>query len=80
MWGRRELLESLVAYKVRPASDHLPGKWMTGTQNHECLAGVLAAIEYLATVGSDNIPRHNHPADQTDLRIELERAYDAINL
>ena len=35
MWGRRELLESLPAYKVRPAPDDLPGKWMTGTQNHE---------------------------------------------
>ena len=35
MWGRRELLESLTAYKVRPAPNELPGKWMTGTQNHE---------------------------------------------
>jgi cysteine desulfurase family protein (TIGR01976 family) len=51
MWGRRELLESLTAYKVRPATNELPGKWMTGTQNHECIAGVLAAIEYLASFG-----------------------------
>src|ERR1043166_8559957 len=48
LWGRRELLESLPAYKVRPAPSDLPGKWMTGTQNHECLAGVVAAVEYLA--------------------------------
>lgn len=51
LWGRRELLENLLAYKVRPASNDLPGKWMTGTQNHECIAGVLAAIEYLADLG-----------------------------
>ncbi len=51
MWGRRELLESLTAYKVRPATNELPGKWMTGTQNHECIAGVLAAINYLASLG-----------------------------
>jgi cysteine desulfurase family protein (TIGR01976 family) len=50
-WGRRELLESLPAYKVRPAPDDLPGKWMTGTQNHECLAGTLAAVDYLADLG-----------------------------
>jgi cysteine desulfurase family protein (TIGR01976 family) len=53
MWGRRELLESLPAYKVRPAPDDLPGKWMTGTQNHEGIAGVLAAIDYLADLGRD---------------------------
>ena len=51
MWGRRELLEELHAYKVRPASNELPEKWMTGTQSHESIAGALAAIEYLANVG-----------------------------
>ncbi|HEX4131094.1 MAG TPA: cysteine desulfurase-like protein [Pirellulales bacterium] len=51
MWGRRELLESLTAYRLRPAPNDLPGKWMTGTQNHEGIAGVLAAIDYLADLG-----------------------------
>jgi cysteine desulfurase family protein (TIGR01976 family) len=51
LWGRRELLEELTAYKVRPAADELPEKWMTGTQNHEGIAGVLAAIDYLADLG-----------------------------
>jgi cysteine desulfurase family protein (TIGR01976 family) len=51
LWGRRERLERLAAYKVRPAADTLPDKWMTGTQNHEGIAGVLAAIEYLADLG-----------------------------
>ena len=30
LYGRRELLESLAAYKVRPAPDEPPGKWETG--------------------------------------------------
>jgi cysteine desulfurase family protein (TIGR01976 family) len=51
IYGRYELLEQLFAYKVRPASDELPGKFETGTQNHEGLAGVLGAVEYLAWVG-----------------------------
>ncbi|MFO0906129.1 MAG: cysteine desulfurase-like protein [Pirellulales bacterium] len=51
LWGRRRLLESLEAYKVRPAPNSLPGKWMTGTQNHECIAGALAAVDYLADLG-----------------------------
>lgn len=54
MWGRRELLESVTAYKVRPSPNELPGKWMTGTQNHECIAGTLAAIDYLASLGRTN--------------------------
>ena len=37
LWGRRELLETLPAYKVRPAPESLPDRWMTGTQNHEGL-------------------------------------------
>jgi cysteine desulfurase family protein (TIGR01976 family) len=51
MWGRRDILEGLPAYKLRPATNELPGKWMTGTQSHEGIAGVLAAIEYLANLG-----------------------------
>jgi cysteine desulfurase family protein (TIGR01976 family) len=51
LYGRRELLEELAAYKVRPASDSRPGKWETGTQNHEGIAGVLGALEYLEWLG-----------------------------
>lgn len=51
LWGRGELLESLPAYKVRPAKDAAPYKFETGTQNHECIAGVTAAVNYLATIG-----------------------------
>jgi cysteine desulfurase family protein (TIGR01976 family) len=51
LYGRCELLEQLRAYKVRPASDSPPGKFETGTQNHEGIAGTLAAINYLAALG-----------------------------
>jgi cysteine desulfurase family protein (TIGR01976 family) len=51
LWGRRELLGDLPAYKVRPAADALPERWMTGTQNHEGIAGALESIEYLADLG-----------------------------
>ena len=50
LWGRRRWLEELEPYKVRPAPDTLPDRWMTGTQNHEGLAGVAAAVDYLAGV------------------------------
>jgi cysteine desulfurase family protein (TIGR01976 family) len=53
LFGKRELLEKLVAYKVRPATNHLPGKFETGTQNHEGIAGILGAIEYFEWLGKE---------------------------
>src|SRR5439155_9491408 len=47
LWGKQPLLEQLPAYKLRPVPETLPDRWMTGTQNHEGLAGVVAAIDYL---------------------------------
>jgi cysteine desulfurase family protein (TIGR01976 family) len=47
-YGRRALLSSLRPYKLRPASDEVPSRWETGTQNHEGYAGFVAAMEYLA--------------------------------
>jgi cysteine desulfurase family protein (TIGR01976 family) len=48
--ARRDLLRSLTPYKLVPASDEVPERWETGTQNHEGLAGLVAAVEYLAGV------------------------------
>ncbi|QDU95151.1 cysteine desulfurase-like protein [Lignipirellula cremea] len=73
LWGRRELLEQTAAYKLRPAPDELPGKWMTGTQNHECLAGVLAAVDYLAEIG-----RTLASDDSLDRRHALASAFTGI--
>jgi len=47
MVSRRDLLERVRPYKVRPAPDEPPDRWETGTQSHEALAGLIAAIEYL---------------------------------
>ncbi len=51
VYGKYEHLASLPAYKIRPAPDQVPDRWETGTQNHEGLAGVAAAVEYLAHIG-----------------------------
>lgn len=53
MWGRRERLAQLQPYKLRPSSDELPWRWMTGTQSFEAIAGGQAAIDYLADLGRD---------------------------
>jgi cysteine desulfurase family protein (TIGR01976 family) len=48
---RRRLLETWEPYKLRAAPDSAPDRWETGTQNHEGLAGLIAAVDYIAEVG-----------------------------
>jgi cysteine desulfurase family protein (TIGR01976 family) len=52
LYGKREHLTRLQPYKVRPAANQTPDRWETGTKNHEGMAGVTAAIEYLAELGA----------------------------
>jgi cysteine desulfurase family protein (TIGR01976 family) len=58
-YGRRELLERLRPYKVRPAPDEPPGsRFETGTMQHEALAGFVAAVEYLESLGWAAVRAH----------------------
>src|SRR5579864_2388128 len=50
LWGRAELLEALDVPKLEPAPSRIPDKLETGTQNHEGIAGVLAAVEFFAAL------------------------------
>jgi len=72
LYGRRSLLESLTPYKLRVSSNELPGKWMTGTQSHESLAGVAAAVEYLANLG-------RRTSSVATKRAALQSAFAAIH-
>ena len=51
LWGRADLLESIPEYQLRPAPHTVPEKFETGTKNHECLAGLVGTINYLADLG-----------------------------
>ena len=51
LWGRREVLEQLEPYKVRPVPAELPWCFETGTQSHEGIAGISATVEYFASIG-----------------------------
>ncbi len=52
LYGKYDLLNELKPYKVRPASNELPYKFETGTQNHEGIAGFLGALEYFEWIGN----------------------------
>ncbi len=53
LWGKKDVLEALTPYKVRPAPEALPGCFETGTQNHEGMAGTAAAVDYFAWIGAN---------------------------
>ncbi len=58
-YGKRELLESWRPYKVRPAPDEPVGhRFELGTLPHELLAGFVAAVDYVDSLGWDAIRSH----------------------
>ena len=71
LYGKREHLLRFHPYKVRPAPNSLPDRWETGTQVQELIAGIAAAVDYLAELG-----RRCEPAAK-DRRSALLAAYRA---
>ncbi len=58
-FGRAELLERWRPYKVRPAPMEVLGRrFETGTLAHELLAGFVAAVEYIDSLGWNAIRAH----------------------
>jgi cysteine desulfurase family protein (TIGR01976 family) len=55
-YARHDLMERWRPYKVRPAPLQPPGKrFETGTLAYELLAGFVAAVEYIESLGWDDI-------------------------
>jgi len=72
LYGKREHLLRFRPYKVRPAPDSLPDRWETGTQVQELIAGIGAAVDYLAELGARS------DASAKDRRTALLAAYRAM--
>jgi cysteine desulfurase family protein (TIGR01976 family) len=63
LYGKYQHLERMEPYKVRPAPKMPPGKFETGTNNFEGIAGVLGALEYLSQaceVFKSHVSEANH--------------------
>src|SRR5436190_23372397 len=59
VFARAELLERWRPYKVRPAAETPLGhRFETGTLPHEQLAGFVAAVRYIESIGFDAIVAH----------------------
>jgi cysteine desulfurase family protein (TIGR01976 family) len=60
-FGKRELLASWRPYKVRPAANEPVGhRFELGTSQHELLAGFVAAVDYVGSLGWDAVRAHEH--------------------
>ncbi len=60
-FGRSELIETWRPYKVRPApSEPLGHRFETGTQPFELIAGFVAAVEYIESLGWEDIIAWEH--------------------
>ncbi len=57
LFAKRQHLQRFKPYKVRPATDISPESWETGTQVQELIAGIGAAVDYIAELG-----RHCDPS------------------
>ncbi len=52
LYGKRERLEAIHPYKVRPATEKLPGRFETGAPSVEGCAALLGTMAYLQHAGS----------------------------
>ena len=76
MWGRSSLLNSLPAYKVRPAKDVAPNRWENGTPSFETWNGLRACLDYWAMLGESygdaRLPQY------AGRRLSMKRAVVAV--
>jgi cysteine desulfurase family protein (TIGR01976 family) len=73
LYGKREHLKRLTPYKVRACSDEIPSRWESGTNNHECIAGITGCVDYLAGLGQRVDP------SVKSRRAAIEAAFAAIH-
>jgi cysteine desulfurase family protein (TIGR01976 family) len=90
LFGKREHLQRLRPYKVRPLSDAIPFRWEWGTLNHECIAGITACVEYIADLGRRSAgtcgdsrlgcpSSEARPLGTSDRRTAIIAAFEAIH-
>jgi cysteine desulfurase family protein (TIGR01976 family) len=75
LWGRRDVLERLAPYKLRPAPDVIPGSFETGTQSHEGMAGTTAAVDYFAWVGETMATEYHDASGRSNSNTNSRRQY-----
>ncbi len=75
LWGRKERIEALELPRVEPSSNRAPGRLETGTSSFEAIAGITAAVDFLASIGDSDSNGHR----DGDRRARLQRAYRSLH-
>jgi cysteine desulfurase family protein (TIGR01976 family) len=77
LYGKREHLQRLRPYKVRPLVDAIPFRWEWGTLNHECIAAIGACVDYIAEIGRRARPEGSLGVGER--RAAIEAAYEVTH-
>jgi cysteine desulfurase family protein (TIGR01976 family) len=78
LFGKREHLQRMRPYKVRPLTEAVPQRWEWGTLNHECIAGITACVDYIAELGR-RAQSHLSPARAATRRAAIVDAFEEIH-
>jgi len=91
LYGKREHLQRLRPYKVRPLTENIPYRWEWGTLNHENIAAITACVDYFADLGRHAATKNrmadparfslggNNDTQLSPRRAAIEAAYAAIH-
>ena len=78
LFGKREHLQRMRPYKVRPLTEAVPQRWEWGTLNHECIAGITACVDYIGELGR-RAQSHLSPARAATRRAAIVAAFEEIH-
>jgi cysteine desulfurase family protein (TIGR01976 family) len=78
LFGKREHLQRMRPYKVRPLTEAVPQRWEWGTLNHECIAGITACVDYIVELGR-RAQAHLSPARAATRRAAIVDAFEEIH-
>jgi selenocysteine lyase/cysteine desulfurase len=81
LFARAEVMSALDVPKVEPASNEIPERVETGTQNHEGIVGAGAAVEFLASLasGAEKLESPDDVSYKVSRRERLVRAMSGLH-
>ena len=77
IWGRRDFMDDLKTYHIRTVPSTMPDKFEAGTQNHECIAGTIGALEYLEWLAPEAPTRRERLVSALSVIKQYERSFSS---
>jgi cysteine desulfurase family protein (TIGR01976 family) len=76
LFAKHKHLERLQPYRVMANTHEIPLNWEWGTLNHECIAGITASVDYLASLGRSVDPTAASRRAQLLSAFKVIRSYE----